>query len=63
MLSTSSFVCNFDGFLAIDLTTTFGAGNEPTKEEMDTLIGLLEVGLMVKSLLHKTTSELVFKND
>lgn len=29
------------GVLAVDLTKTFGEGNEPTKEEMDTLINLL----------------------
>lgn len=28
-------------YIAVDLTTMFGAGNEPTKEEMDTLINIL----------------------
>lgn len=29
------------GFLSVDLTATFGAGNEPTKDEMETLITIL----------------------
>lgn len=31
----------FKNFIGINLTTTFGAGNEPTKQEMDLLITLL----------------------
>lgn len=39
-LSTANTVI-IDDVICINLTTTFGAGNEPTKEEMDTLINLL----------------------
>ena len=32
----------FDDFMLINLTATFGAGNEPTKEQMDELINVIE---------------------
>ena len=32
-----------DNFMRINLTETFGAGNEPTKEEMDLLISTLGI--------------------
>lgn len=37
----TGFTMCVDDYLVIDLTTIFGAGNEPTKQEMDLLISLL----------------------
>lgn len=34
-------VIKFKNWMCIDLTSTFGSGNEPTKEEIDTLISIL----------------------
>lgn len=34
---------NFDSLIAYDLTVIFGEGNEPTKEEMDLLISILDI--------------------
>lgn len=31
-------MCNFDGIMMIDLTEAYGAGNEPTKAEMDAVV-------------------------
>ena len=36
-------VVKFKNWMCVNLTSTFGAGNEPTKEEMDTLVGILGV--------------------
>lgn len=35
---TANVSVSFDDIIAIDLTTTFGAGNEPTAEEMDMML-------------------------
>ncbi|MGF3214617.1 hypothetical protein ACQV2X_05605 [Facklamia sp. P12945] len=37
-VSSSSNFTEFDNIIIVDLTKEFGAGNEPTKEEMDTYI-------------------------
>ena len=39
--NTTSDFSNVDGFIAIDLTTIFGANNEPTASEMDTLMTII----------------------
>lgn len=36
--ASRTFVCNYDNLIIVDLTDTFGAGNEPSKEEMDYLL-------------------------
>ena len=41
--SSSVWDMQMDNFMRINLTETFGAGNEPTKEEMDLLISTLGI--------------------
>ena len=39
----TSVSISLKNLLLVNLTSIFGAGNEPTKEEMDTLVGILGV--------------------
>ncbi|GGA31641.1 polysaccharide deacetylase family protein [Psychrobacillus lasiicapitis] len=42
--NSSTYTAHFDGIIMINLTETFGAGNEPLVEEMDKLMSYFEGG-------------------
>lgn len=59
--SAQTFNANFDDVFVVNLTSTFGAGNEPTKEQCDLMFGVYFDGLQgASNITVKSTGKNLF---